>query len=236
MDTGETENKDKDEGNGYFQKFKESFKVHLTPLWEDTKENLHSAKFLVEVLGLVGLAAYVVIAAGQRGATLQVMRADQRAWITPGIGQIHIEVKKQIGQMLILQNTGRTPAKKFHAVFYLRPNDGTVLDFDYSRPNPAEANGNAIFPSPQPLVLEIPLFREGTEGRIIADDELRNNYLAGRIFFVAYGKITYDDIFGTSHWITQCNYSISPDIVSGLTRKAPAAAQKCADYNNVDEN
>jgi hypothetical protein len=64
---------------------------------------------------------------------LDVMQKDQRAWIYIRQENQHIEVGKPILIDLLLQNAGRTPAKKLQATFKVEIlNASDSPSFDYS--------------------------------------------------------------------------------------------------------
>jgi hypothetical protein len=67
------------------------------------------------------------------------------------------------------------------------------------------------------------------ESTVLSQDEL-NDFIAGRIFFVAYVDVSYSDFFGTRHWTRFCNFLHPTGIVQTYT------ARNCTDYNDIDDN
>ena len=240
MNKDQTENKTdqhQEERKQYFQKLKEWIK----PLREDTKQNSRSAIFWIQVLGLIGLAAYVTIAACQWSSTLQIMRADQRAWINIQSSSVLLVVGKPIVYPLIVANTGKTPARKIDGVFIVEVLDaGDIPSFDYS--NELLRSGwkaNALFPIPPTLMEGLVAVRQipGTKTTepVALSQELLDKYNNGKIWFAIQGKVTYEDVFGVSHWMNICHGQVHGD-ANGFIQVPQLGIVRCAGYNDVDKN
>ena len=55
----------------------------------------------------------------------------------------------------------------------------------------------------------------------------------GQIWIVTYGKITYEDIFGKSHFTEVCfiNFHLAPNVYNS----SPPGSTKCAEYEKTDD-
>jgi hypothetical protein len=105
---------------------------------------------------------------------------------------------------------------------------GDEPSFDFSTGHPHnEIHAGAIFPN-GPINVTIPIVRYGAQGpeAIVPTPSLHQEIANGESFIVFYGKITYSDVFGTSHWTSFCTGSGS----------AMGDLKKCVTYNDVDNN
>jgi hypothetical protein len=129
-------------------------------------------------------------------ATQDAMRLDQRAWV----GVKGMEGTPQLNQPwqphVVFTNTGRTPAKNVRMWCTLEPEYlGTPFKFTKS------ALGNQrtlIVPNQEPYCQ-----MEATPAAKM-DQPTLDSLNSGKLAVAVYGLVTYDDVFGDSHWLTFC--------------------------------
>ncbi len=167
----------------------------------------------------------------------KTMRLDQRAWINASISQAPLIDGQPIKMPLKLVNTGKTPAVNVDGVIVVNLlSQNEQPDFAYRTGHPRlRFEGGTFLPGipsdyllpvlPKHLALEKPL------NPILCTPEIRQNIENGSAYIVVHGKVTYDDIFGISHWLTFCTYSHN---VPGLPTQPTAST--CGKYNDVDRN
>jgi hypothetical protein len=235
-----TENKTgehREKAKNYFQNSKEAITAYLQPLWEDVKKNGRSVKFWLEVLGLLGLGAYVTVAALQWRGQITALRVDQRAWINISVGQAPLIEGKQIEMPIRVTNSGKTPAFNVQGVIVVNLlGVGEEPDFDYKSGHPFYAIdvGAAIPNSPANFSFPVlPKYRTPQEplAPVLDNSAITQGIGTGKLYIAVHSKVTYDDVFGTHHWTTFCSYSANS---VGLPEKP--VANTCGQYNNVDRN
>jgi len=208
---------------------------------EDFRKKSHKVTFWVEVAGLFVIFAYTTIAAFQLRATLQVMRAEQRAWINVQTSSTQLEIGKPIVYPLIFGNTGKTPARNVNGVFIMEVlNSADEPSFDYSSPLlKSTLTDHALFPNSPTTILGLTPLHQIPGTKTVEPIELTQDLLDkfnnGQIWFAAEGKISYEDIFGVKHWMNICHamfHAGSANFV-GLP---PVGTQRCVEYNDVDKN
>lgn len=72
-----------------------------------------------------------------------------------------------------------------------------------------------------------------TVERVVFTEDLEKKFNASQLWFAFEGKVTYDDVFGKKHWITFCysSYHRRGPVVT----RPPKGAEKCVQYNNMDD-
>lgn len=186
-------------------------------------------KRLGAVTPFVAIVA-VLFAALQWYQTRHALFLDQRAWVsvlgTPDfpLEGVFIPASIQIADI------GKTPARKIYIdAFASVLKKGEEPSFDFSKGHPHNRIYAAtIFPNGPPFKLTIPVVRYGPQAAeaVIPSPELRQAIANGESFIVFYGKITYVDIFGRSHWTSFC---------TGLG-SAMGDLKACISYNDVGDN
>lgn len=149
--------------------------------------------------------------------TRDAMRLDQRAWIairaiTP-VPPIP-EIGKTLGASVVIQNVGKTPARRVSSDIVLRPvASRDVLTFEYDdskRRAVGTLSPNVTIASKADAIVAQPAGTKGEFLPILLNqqfiDEISRNDL--KIYF--YGRIDYEDIFGVSHWLTFCTHLTAP--------------------------
>jgi hypothetical protein len=172
----------------------------------------------VEVLGVCVLVVYTVYtiklyhAASEANKQAQRnSQLDQRAWMAVSEITPSDETKSPWEINIVFKNTGRTPAKNFSV----------------------QLAGEPIAKGVKPSANEEIYAAHG----LIAPDGFFQSGLSSRTPFnwqstdlVVHGKITYDSVFGHSHW-TQFCYHFVPKSASRKSGFTP-----CDQGNDVDDN
>ena len=163
-------------------------------------------------------------------ATLQVLRAEQRAWLLlqltlhipdPG-GKIEFDTREI--------NTGKTPAVKINMRVCSKIAELkriTVLDYV----NGINSREEVIFPN-TPKDATFFVGDPASKAKPFLDDivvskELWNKLRAGKSVLITYGELRYQDVFGASHWMRVC-------VQTSGTRFSTIKA--CVKYNDIDHN
>jgi hypothetical protein len=159
----------------------------------------------------------------------RALMVDQRAWVSV-VGPPNFPLEgAAIPASIQIANTGKTPAKHVEGhVIATVLKKGEEPSFDFSTGHPhTKIRTGVIFPN-APFNVTIPVARYGphSEETIVPTPELRQEIANGESFIVFIGKISYVDIFGTSHWTSFCTEAGS----------ATGDVKKCVSYNDVDDN
>jgi hypothetical protein len=132
-------------------------------------------------------------------------RHDQRAWVavidTMGIP----EVGKIFTVNLTALNSGKTFAKNLsmRAVVELITEEGKEPDFSLEDSAPARKDSSvSLLPPNTEYVTNVELRKQTPPHEITESDFDRIR--SGNLRIVVHGKITYDDMFGCSHWTSFC--------------------------------
>jgi hypothetical protein len=198
-------------------------------------------KFRVEFVAvIVGLAVLIVY-----GLQLRVMqksfdesrknfRLDERAWITVSYGKIDLKENEPIYAPTTITNTGKTVAKNIEGfVFVSAVKHDATPDFGptytpgvgYMR---TAVHIGMLAPNSPSAVPVIAVKREvGGAAPIILTTTLRQEIDSGQSVIMAYGQITYTDIFSTKHWLHFCG--IHGSIMTSV-------GAKCTAYNDTDND
>jgi hypothetical protein len=172
-------------------------------------------------------------------AVQKQMRQDQRAWVHFSEIKINIardpqgraDVTAPVGIFV----TGKTPAKKVRMEFVIdivKNEQNGITRFPYAYiPRLQDTTGIIIPGEAQPTFTTHLLKRtknpERAENRFLSVDEYQS-LADGKTFVILYGRIQYRDIFNIPHETRYCHF-FSP---SGKD----AYAQRCTEYNGVDDN
>jgi len=206
----------------------------------------------LQIVGVVLLAVYTCYTikmyhANKRAAdaardssdvAAKTMHIDQRAWMNVVVGQAVLQDGSPIKMPLRIVNTGKTPAYNLHGVVVINLlKESEQPDFNFGagvHPRYSVDGGTAIPNSPTDFAWPIlPKFvpKDKPIIPIIANDAIKSGMQNGSLYIVVYARITYDDVFGISHWLQFCSYAHN---AVGAPEKA--TADTCGPYNDVDKN
>ena len=138
-------------------------------------------------------------------------RRDERAWVVAIRDQFQWPIGSNVVFPGHLTNTGKTPAKHvemWSTAIVLNVNDAPEFTYTAGTGHPSvRTEADIFFPNAPPIEFRVPTFKKGTNiGETISMTKgLHSQLTGGQYFIVMHGKITYEDIFGTSHWQTYCN-------------------------------
>jgi hypothetical protein len=192
----------------------------ITPRW----------KKRLEIVTLFVAIAAVLFAALQWYEMRQALFTDQRAWVSVVVPNTFPLEGAFIPASFQITNTGKTPAKSVEGdiiATVLKKGEEPSFDFSIGHPHNRLYAG-AIFPN-APITTNITVVRYKPQGTeiIVPTPELREEIARGESFIIFYGKITYVDVFETSHWTAFC---------TGSGAAIQANLKKCISYNDVDKN
>jgi hypothetical protein len=217
-------------------------------LWPN-RENLSWWEFFLTVLitliiaAELGLAIYALEESKLQGEVLRDLkdneeraaRLNERPWMNVAVGQGQLVDGQPLVMPIQITNSGKTPAKNVQGTIVLNLlHKGEEPGFIYETGHPRYAIDVGMmapnFPNrlswavlPKNLPPSAPL------KPISVSSVIRQGINDGSLYIAAHGRITYDDIFGKSHWMTFCSYAQNPPITG------PDAA-KCSQHNDVDKN
>ena len=184
----------------------------------------------LEIVTLFVAIAAVLFAALQWYEMRQALFIDQRAWVSVVVPNTFPLEGASIPASFQIANTGKTPAKSVEGdiiATVLKRGEEPAFDFSVGHPHNRLYVG-AVFPN-APINTTITVVRYGPQGSeaIVPTPELRQEIALGESFIIFYGKLTYVDVFGTSHWTAFC---------TGSGVAIQADLKKCINYNDVDKN
>ena len=182
-------------------------------------------KFRVEVIaGYAGVLVLIVYAL-QLWVMDQTRKIDQRAWISVTTTGFDASVNKPAVAGLQIVNTGKTPARRVEGVAIARKMEADKEDIeDFYYPTGNYLTVGNIFPNGTSK-LDIPVVDKNYDP-IIGTPELINDATNKRIYFVIYGKLSYEDAFGRNHWFSFC--ALSKNVTFNQV------PQRCSSYNDFD--
>lgn len=157
------------------------------------------------------------------------LQVDQRAWVSV-VGPPSFPLEgAAIPASIQIANTGKTPAKHVEGdiiATVLKKGEEPSFDFSTGHPHNKIRTG-VIFPN-GPFNVTIPVVRYGphSEETIVPTPQLRQEIATGESYIVFFGKISYVDIFGISHWTSFC----------AAAGSAMGDVKKCVSNNDVDDN
>jgi len=194
-------------------------------------ENRHDRtprwKIRLEVAAFLVLVIYTTFTGLQWCEMHRALLVDQRAWVGVVVPPNFPLESSSIPASIQITNTGKTPAKHIEGdivATVLKKGEEPSFDFSIGHPHNRIYAG-AVFPN-APTNITITVVRYGPRRpeTVVPTPELRQEIANGQSFIIFYGKITYFDIFGTSHWTSFCTGSGS----------ATGDLKKCIGYNDVD--
>lgn len=152
----------------------------------------------------------------------EAARLDQRAWIvcTQVLGVA--EENKSLSVEMVLKNVGKTPAKNLKIVAGWQWS-AVQAGLDFSDvDNETDPTGSAAVIAPG---AEYSAWTPVMNQKPFTSDDIGQIRSQGMTLFV-YGKITYDDVLGCSHWSTFC-YRLAPNCKTFVIDQR---------HNDVDDN
>lgn len=193
------------------------------------KDNNQASKKRFETATLIVAVSAVLFAGLQWYEMRKTLLLDQRPWVSV-VGPPNFPLEGAfIPASIQIANTGKTPAKQVQGdivATVLKKGEEASFDFSKGHAHDRMYTG-AVFPNGL-FNITFPVVRYGpqTSETIIPTPELRQEIANRESFIVFYGRITYLDTFGTSHWTSFCTG----------TGSAMGDLKKCVSYNDVDNN
>ena len=201
----------------------------------------------IMALFTVIIAGIGIIQACIYASQLDEMRVDQRAWLGIKFVPTQPTVNSPFTWPLIINNSGKTPAKNIRAMVIIRylPVD-TPIDFrtiqeiraagiEQIETTPlwmAFVTG-VMFPNDPTTITQF-TYAQGMANKPqkdIWDSNLQEQYAKGQIYIEMNGRFDYDDAAGNAHWTQICNITTSPGQVIPLE-----ISKACVAHNNMDNN
>jgi hypothetical protein len=192
------------------------------------------------MIGLTAIGLFVAVLTGLIfWKQLKQMRIDQRAWVTAGNSQIQTKRDPATGNVSLsaemgCTNAGKTPGRRYVAEFIMTVvQNGNSPSFDYSVPHATQESGivypNSTVPFRIEPVKKNPNTATGVESDVLSAAQFTDLQDA-KSYVSIYGRTTYLDVFGTSHWQHFCMFwTPNPGPVQ-------ITARECTGYNDVDDN
>jgi hypothetical protein len=170
---------------------------------------------------------------------LDVMRMDQRAWVTalPGTADTP---KSGTGELLripvAITNTGKTIARDVKVILFARTaknGDDPPCDYAKQPGGTVRAAVTRVFLPSETHTFYATILSEPENSpakpRVISPDEI-HQLTDGDEFFIVYGEVKYRDMFDHQHWRRFCSHgTLSPKAVMITSRT-------CAGYNDLDDD
>jgi hypothetical protein len=168
-------------------------------------------------------------------ASIEQFRLDQRAWVNPSSKGLAKESNNSMDWPFSVLNSGKTPAFKESAeMFGLMVANDESVSFDYSLPNIGKDRLNTVIPNAQNEILGVPVYFNNNKSELVYfTPAVIEQIKAGKVVFILYARITYNDVFSVPHWVNFCTYSFGAPV--GYVGKPPIAANQCAAYNKTDD-
>jgi hypothetical protein len=161
------------------------------------------------------------------------MRLDQRAWVIVKYPTIPLTIGQPIAVPLTLENIGKTLAKNISAVFAIYVTKrGETPDFVCAHGHSYYSFGPTGYFPPNIPDTERWFALSRKDSRTITltkdmDDAIRD----GKLAITIHGKIDYEDIFGTPHWVTFCQQG-----EANTEKTRTGGNDQCSAYNQADNN
>lgn len=159
---------------------------------------------------------------------LHTMRIEQRAWIKISHELQPVAENKPLIAEITIKNIGKTPAKRIEGNYRVQK-----VRKDAS---PDMVSGNnfnnfiGILNQDTPSTSHVPMLRENTD--ILNPAILTKSDVAeiesGDVYIAVFGRLTYFDVYGTSHWINFCFWR--------TPKPGTYTSRGCVEFNNVDDN
>jgi hypothetical protein len=155
------------------------------------------------------------------------MLVSERAWVTPTIDiDEHPAIGQPFGATVHYENTGVTPAKTVYtqiAVHKVPANESPVFTYEAGVTNQLIG---LLFPK---VKLDLDAGFNGAIEKVPLSEEDFRQLTDGSAYVVAYLKITYTDVFGTSRFVTMCGWR-------GYKAAANYSSRDCVNYDAGDNN
>ena len=156
--------------------------------------------------------------------------ADLRAYLRVIPGSPKLTEEKEITFETSVTNVGKTPARKVTSCIKAVLLDAMEKpDFTYGAPNTGHPCGRVTTGPLLPTIDLHMVMPTGTQKSpdipvVFNPDEIKRMDL-GKSYILVHGMVTYEDIFGTSHWVTFCSYF-------PISRND----RNCSKHNDIDTN
>lgn len=111
--------------------------------------------------------------------------------------------------------------------------EGEMPTFDLTRADVADVNSPVLWQN-EATPFENLLIAQSPTQALIFDPYLSHQYFDRKVEFVAFGRITYDEMWGIGHMTTFCK-SVRAEDPSGIIFTS-AVGQRCTAYTSVDKN
>jgi hypothetical protein len=171
---------------------------------------------------------------------LDVMRKDQRAWITavPGIPETPENGDgKTLRVPITLTNTGKSSARDVEVrVIVSTVKNGDQPKCEYGKQILETRRTVNVFQPNAPRTINAAILsaaetdKSTAQPGIVSPDEIQR-LTDGSDFFVIYGQVNYKDLFRKEHWVHFCSFgNLNESKIMMVTAKT------CADYNDLDDN
>jgi hypothetical protein len=130
-------------------------------------------------------------------------RLEQRAWVAPIDAKGRPEAGKPYIVTVTFKNSGRTFAKNVQLVTVIQigPSNAIVTDFDTLERSTKVVSSGLL--APDGICRGVP------QTATISQEDI-NGLISGAVKAWVHGRMTYDDIFGNSHWV-KFAYRVMPD-------------------------
>jgi hypothetical protein len=206
-------------------------RVWLWPKW----------KGIIQTSGIVGGVVIAWATYWQWRDLRQNFEVDQRAWIeytkkpdVPGgvTRTVNITSGQPIYYPFSFKNTGKTPAKNLEMTVFvdvfpaLQAPDLNNVDEPSKDPIHADIT-LGVLPANEDTVQVIWRGDSATHAPVLATDAEMKMVASGTGYFVVFGIIKYQDIFGVHHWTKFCDWN---------GHNGNFATFACTQYNDQDAN
>jgi len=184
-------------------------------------KTLNGWKVLLEIVALPFAILYAIVTWNQWRDLRRNFTLDERSWIEfkPKNDNASLSTFDSAYIPVDMVNIGKTPARKVEIL-----SNAEVLDrqsapsFNYNNGLQATTYLGALFPN-MPLDVHAGTFMP-------LSPEQRRDLESGKAYIVGYAIVTWEDIFGTPHWMHFCARHA---FTAGTSN-----ARVCADYNDTD--
>jgi hypothetical protein len=186
-------------------------------------------KFL-EGVGILAVIVYAVLTYLQWKDLSHNFRIDERAWLevrrkgdTGGMFALGTLTPGDTiqPQKLVLTNIGKSPAMNIEI--------RSSSEIAYNEVGPTFGYEVTAFSAAGMSFPNRPWEFPGG-AYLNLDESLQRKFFGGRAFLATYGTVTFNDIFGITHWAKFCVWEIAGTVEPQNFKGAKA----CSDYNSVD--
>jgi hypothetical protein len=168
-----------------------------------------------------------------RNSTERMIRFDQRAWIHIGVVNSQLVTNQPIDVPLVIGVIGKTPARKVNGDLVaqlIKPDEDP--DFVYAPGHPRTHMPSFLILPNTDIHLTLNVLRDVPGQKnpsvVLFDREIQAKIEMQELILIIHGRLTYEDIFGVSHWLKFCT--------TGTPNLRKALSTKCNEYNDVDNN